>query len=316
MAKYFFLPKRVIERAPWIRTPAWILEAAVFQILFWLARVLPFALVSTLFARLIGGVARLNQKKRHVLRRNLAVVLPRATPAGRDRVMGRVFHATGLAAAELFLLDRLWRRRDRHLEFSVDPQAQSAIDRKDAIVFATAHVGAWQLCNLIAREGDLSISVLYAQEPNPWLHRFFLARRRAFGGRMVPSTGGARAFIRELAAGRSVGAAFDTSVDLGEMVPFFGVETPTSTLPAMLALRGHTLIPIRALRLPRCRYRIEVLAPLNPASPEAARKDQILDLTTQLNHLFEQWIREDPGQWVCMKRRWPKPPAGLQAADV
>jgi lauroyl/myristoyl acyltransferase len=31
-----------------------------------------------------------------------------------------------------------------------------------------------------------------------------------------------------------------------------------------------------------------------------------------LNRLFEQWIRERPEQWLCIKRAWPRtlePPA-------
>jgi lauroyl/myristoyl acyltransferase len=152
----------------------------------------------------------------------------------------------------------------------------------------------------------LTISVIYTPEPNPWLHGFFLSLRRAFGGPMVPSAGGARELLHELAAGRSVGAAFDTRVDQGEMVPFFGTPTPTSTLPALLAQRGYPLVPIRAVRLPNARFRIEVLAPLVPADPDLPRKERILDMTHRLNLIFEDWIREYPGEWICMKRRWFK----------
>ncbi|WP_417728903.1 lysophospholipid acyltransferase family protein [Roseovarius sp.] len=317
MAKYYLMPKGLVERIGWIQTPVWLLEASVFYLLLGFARIVPFRVAAVVFSRLLGKFGYYNEKKRRVVRRNVSFVLPDASETAREDVVRQIFRSTGLAAAELFLLGRLWRRRARHLEFSIHPEAQAAFDRKEAIVFATAHVGAWQLCNLIGREYGLTISVIYTQEPNPWLHKFFLARRRAFGGPLVPSTGGARELMRELAAGRSVGAAFDTRIDQGEMVPLFGVPTPTSTLPAMLAQRGYTLVPIRAVRLPNCRYRIEVLAPLSPSAPDAPRTERILDLTRQLNALFESWIREYPGEWVCMKRRWPKPdPAAAKAPDV
>jgi lauroyl/myristoyl acyltransferase len=316
MPKYYLLPKRLIDRAPWVQTPVWVLEASFFYVLLGLARLLPFPVVAFVFSRVLGVLGYHNEKKRRVVRRNVAIVLPQATKAERERVVKRIFRSTGLAAAELFLLGRLWRRRERYLEFSVHPEAQAAFERREAMVFATAHTGAWQLCSLIFREYGLSISIIYAKEPNPWLHRFFLGLRRAFGARLVPSTGGAREFIRELAAGHSVAAAFDTRLDQGEMIPFFGIPTPTNTMPALLALRGYKLIPIRALRLPGHRYRVEVLAPLTPADPQAGRHAQIADLTLQLNHLFEGWILEDPGQWLCMKRRWPKEkrPAGTRDA--
>lgn len=313
MPKYYLLPKRLVDRAPGIQTPVWLLEAGIFYLLLGVARLLPYPVARGLFARVLGFVGYRTGNKRSVVQRNLTFVMPDATEAQRAGVARRIFRATGSAAVELFLLGRLWRHRARYLEFDLHPEAQAAILRKEAIVFATAHVGAWQLSPLIGREYDLSISVLYAPESNPWLNRFFLGRRRAFGGPVVPSTGGARDFMRELSAGRSVGAAFDTRIDQGERVPFFGIPTETSTMPALLSLRGHKLIPTRVRRLPGCRYRIEVMAPLIPADPDAPRKAQVLDLTEQLNRVYEGWISEDPGEWLCMKRRWPKAPRAAQA---
>ncbi|MET4129307.1 lysophospholipid acyltransferase family protein [Roseovarius sp. MBR-6] len=315
MAKYYLLPKSLMDRLPGLQTPVWLLEAGVFHLLYGLARLMPVDAAGRVFGWLLGTLGKYNPNKQRPVRRNLAVVMPEADEATRERVMREIFRSTGLAAVELFLLDRIWRGRDRYLEFSVHPEAEALIRRKAPIVFATAHTGAWQLTSLIGRKHDLSIAVLYAPDSNPWMDRFFLARRRHFGGPLVPSAGGARDTLRELAAGRSVGAAFDTRIDEGEPVPFFGVPAMTNTLPAMLALRGYPLIPIRAVRLPGARYRIEVMAPLAPADTDAPRKDQVLELTARLNAVFEGWIREDPGQWLCMKRRWPKP-RPPRAADV
>lgn len=307
MAKYYLLPKHLMDRLPAAQTPVWLLEAGVFHLLYGLARLMPVPLATRVFAAGLGFLGRRNPNKLRPVRRNLAVMMPEASEAAREAVAHEIFRSTGYAAVELFLLDRIWRGRDRYLEFSLHPEAEAAIRRKQPIVFATAHVGAWQVTNLIGRAYELSISVLYAPDRNPWMDRFFRARRRHFGGPLVPSAGGARDVMRELSAGRSVGAAFDTRIDEGEPVPFFGVPALTNTLPALLSLRGYPLIPIRAVRLPGTRYRIEVMAPLAPADPDAPRKAQMMDITTRLNAVFEDWIREDPGQWLCMKRRWPKP---------
>jgi lauroyl/myristoyl acyltransferase len=316
MAKYYILPKTLIDRAPWVETPVWLFEAGVFYLWLGVVRVMPFAVARDVFARLMGFAGYRNRNKRQVVLRNLQAVLPRATEAERATVARDIFRATGQAAVELFLLGRIWKRRTRYLAFDLHPEAQAAIDRKEPIVFATAHAGAWQLTPMIGREYGISISVLYAPDGNPWLNRFFLGRRRAFVGPLVPTFGGGRELIRELAAGRSVGAAFDTRIDQGEMVPFFGIPAPTNTLPAMLALRGYKVMPTRAVRLPGCRYQIEVLAPIGATDPGAPRQEQVFDLTRQLNEVFEGWIREDPGQWICMKRRWPKDAVPAQVADA
>ena len=306
MAKFFLAPKGLIARFAWMRTPAWMIEAGVFYVALGVARILPYKRATALFARILGWLGYRNAQKRRTVDRNLTHVLPEADAAERDLVMREIFRSTGHAAAELFLMERLWQDRARRIEYSVHPEAAKIIARKEPVVFATAHVGAWQLCNLFGREWALEIPVIYTPEPNPLMHRFFLNRRRAFGGPLVQSTGGAREFLKQLASGRSVGAAFDTRIDQGEMVPFFGTPTPTSTLPAMLALRGYPLLPIRTVRLPHARFRIEVLAPLRAADPDLPRTERILDLTQRLNLIFEGWIREYPGEWICLKRRWAK----------
>jgi len=306
MAKYYLLPKKLVDRHPRLQTPGWLFEAGLFYAMLGLARLMPFPMARATFSRIVGFVGYHTGNKRRVVMRNLQVVMPEASGDERAEVARRIFRSAGSAAAELFLLERLWQRRARYLEFDLHPEARVAIDRKEPIIFASAHVGGWQLGPLLCREYGFPASVLYAPERNPWLDRFFIGRRRAFGAKLVPSTGGARDFMRELSAGRTVGAAFDTRVDQGEKVPFFGIPTETTTMPALLALRGYKLMPIRTTRLPGCRYRIELMAPIAPRDMAAPRKAQVLDLTAQLNDLFEAWIREDPGQWICMKRRWPK----------
>jgi KDO2-lipid IV(A) lauroyltransferase len=35
-------------------------------------------------------------------------------------------------------------------------------------------------------------------------------------------------------------------------------------------------------------------------------KEQAVAMTEIVHHHFEDWIREYPQEWVCLKRRWPK----------
>jgi KDO2-lipid IV(A) lauroyltransferase len=101
--------------------------------------------------------------------------------------------------------------------------------------------------------------------------------------------------------------AMDTRLDSGKMVPFFGREALTSTAAAGLALRtGAALVVARAERLPKGRYRITMYEPLTSPNPDAPQKEQVLALTAEINRYFEEWIREYPEQWICLKRRWPK----------
>ena len=132
-------------------------------------------------------------------------------------------------------------------------------------------------------------------------------RREALGCRLVSLEEGARPLIRELGEGRSVGLVVDTRDDDGVPMPFFGLDKLTTLAPARLALRfGCDLIPARVERLGDARFRLTVYEPIRPDPALGSDKDKAMQMMRDLNRLFEQWIRERPEQWLCIKRAWPK----------
>lgn len=113
--------------------------------------------------------------------------------------------------------------------------------------------------------------------------------------------------MRELDKNHCVALTLDTRLDEGEPIPFFGEDAWTNTVAARLALRYDCdLVPLLAERLPEGGYRVNVLPPIEARDAQADVAEQSRDMVTQVNQLFEQWIRERPGEWFCMKRRWPK----------
>jgi KDO2-lipid IV(A) lauroyltransferase len=168
-------------------------------------------------------------------------------------------------------------------------------------------VGPWQITNLIAGYCDLTLSTVYAPESNPLMKELLADLRRSFGAQLIPSEAGVRPLVKELTAGHCIGLAMDTRLDTGKPIPFFGRDAMTNTSAAGLALRtGAALIPIRAERLPRGRFRVTVYNPLTWRNPDLSAKDQAIELTSRINKYFEEWIRETPQEWICLKRRWPK----------
>ena len=125
--------------------------------------------------------------------------------------------------------------------------------------------------------------------------------------------------LRELTDGRSVALVVDTRDDDGAPIPFFGHDKLTTLAPARLALRfGCELIPVRIERLDAARFRLTVYEPVRPDPALASDKDRAVQMMRDLNRLFEQWIRERPEQWLCIKRAWPKAlqPSASRAAAV
>ncbi len=134
-----------------------------------------------------------------------------------------------------------------------------------------------------------------------------LKLRDAFGVKLIPSDAGVRPLLKELNEGHCIGLAMDTRLDTGHLIPFFGREALTNTTAARLALRTNSaLLPIRAERMGKVHFRITVYDPVTSGTPDAPDEEQAIAMTGRVNQHFETWIRDNPEQWICLKRRWPK----------
>jgi KDO2-lipid IV(A) lauroyltransferase len=113
--------------------------------------------------------------------------------------------------------------------------------------------------------------------------------------------------MRAIKNGSSAGLVMDRRVDEGKPVPFFGRDKMSTMLPAKLALKFDIdMVPVQVKRLRGAEFKLIYYPPIKPADPSADENVQALDMITQLHQLFEQWIREDPQDWFCPKRMWPK----------
>lgn len=306
MPQYYLLPKSLVKRWPALRDAAWWLEGRFFGAVLGLAGRLSPETAGRLLARLFGWLGPHTAKAAKV-EANLRFVCPEAGARERRAMVKQVFRNLGLAVAELLSAPKLLAERGTRFEFEVAPESAVLLAARRPALWVTAHLGAWNLNNAVVPEYGLEASYLYAREANPHLHELFYRLRKIPGIHLYPSSGGLLRLQRELKAGHSVGLLIDTRLDEGEPIPLFGVPAPTNTLAARLALRtGVPLLTLWTERLPGHRYRIHIEAPV--AIPETAADDaeRAIAMTAELNRRFETWIRRDPTQWMCLKRRWPK----------
>ncbi|MES1940362.1 Lipid A biosynthesis acyltransferase [Salinisphaera sp. T5B8] len=299
MARSYFLPRY------WPKRLIWWVEYAFIATLINTLRCLPLRVSARVAGGLFAFVGPFSARAAKV-RKNFMVVAPQASSAELDRLMRASFRHLGVAVAELVSLARIWRDRDKRIEFTLAPGAVTPSPERRT-VFVTAHLSAWQLTPLVGPYYGVTVPVIYAPEDNPYVDRKFASLRRAFGGPLVSRDGGIKALMRALDKGQSIGLTADTRMDAGDMLPFFGEDAPTNTAPARLALRYECdMVPVRAERLPGARYRITVYPPIRPRDSDASRAAQARDMIVQLAGHFERWISATPGQWLCLKRRWPK----------
>lgn len=306
MPRLYFLPTRLLRTAPRLAEFVQRLEGFLFSSLFRLFEILPLAPASFVAERVFRIWGPRAGKQRTRALRNLDVAFPQMRREEREQICRSIFGFLGRSIAELAHAKHIWKHRSRHLEFVADPSIQALTKKGTPAVIVTAHVGPWQLASFLAAHYDLPLTIIYAPESNVRIRERIRRYREDLPVSLLPRDSSMRHLLRELGQGHLVGIAADTRLDSGPLLPFFGVATPSNTAAARLALaRSCELVPVRAERLSRTRFRISLLAPIKPQT-EGSTSDQAIDMTAQLLTLFESWIRETPHQWLCLARRWPK----------
>lgn len=300
----YLLPNRWVKKFPVLRKIVWPLEAILLRLLLWAMRSMsvPHAYnVAVRFCQFIEPLAPFTTK----FSNNLRVAFPEKTTQEIEQ-LARVGCANiGKAVADLVLAKRIWDEREQRIEFNPHDGVDELLNSGGPVVFVTAHVGAWQLTSFVAAQYQLPMTSVYAPETNPFLHQLVNRLRAALPCRFILKKGCMRALMTTLKQGGTVGFVPDLRLDGGERIPFFGIDAPSNTTAARMALHhGCALLPIRAERLPGCRFKLTIFPPIQADDPNAPIAMQAKQMTQKQLALFETWIRETPDQWLCVGPRW------------
>lgn len=241
------------------------------------------------------------------MRRNLALAFPDKNRREIELLTRDACGNLGCAVADLASAERIWAERNQRIEFVMEDGVDLREYRGRPAVLVTGHIGAWQIAGYIAAEYALRITTVYAPEKNPYLSDWALKLRSTLPCNFISRDGCMRGLMKELKQGSIVGLTSDTRLDGGDMVPFFGIPTPTNTTAARLAIHHKCeLFPVRAERLPGMRFRITIYRAIRADNTAASVSEQARKMTQKLFEHFEAWIRETPDQWMCFGRRWPQ----------
>jgi Kdo2-lipid IVA lauroyltransferase/acyltransferase len=298
---------KAVKRLPLLQHVLWAVEAAVIGIPLGILRMLSPEHASALGRRIFRTIGPRLDKTR-IFRRNLTLAFPEKSAGEIEVLIREIWGNVGAVLAEYpHLRTYAETGRIERLEIAINSESPVFGHSGKPAVFVSAHLANWEIPLASAIRLGIPVSVLYTPLQNPWLDRMLYRARARMGVRMLPRDGGIRTLVRELGSGRSIGLLVDQRVDSGEPVPFFGLDMNTSITPARLALRYHCdLIPIRVQRLGEARFRVSFEPPIAASAGITDDHRKILDMTRQLNALFEAWIREQPQEWLCSKRRWPR----------
>ena len=283
------------------------LQALLIGSLYYSVRALPLAVGTAITSLMFRKIGRRMPVAR-VAEQNVRRVFPELDDAEVEALLDKIWGDLGQGAAEFSHLDRFTvNERGSRVELvGAEHLATMQESSKAGIVFS-AHMGNWELGARVVGQTGLPLGQIYRGADNPFIDRLFKNARSSENTTLIPKgREGAAKMLRLMRDGLHFGAMMDQKLNEGVPIPFFGHDAMTATAPVEIALRtGGAIVPVRCIRYPGSRFRIEISPPLEIERTDDRKADAIKVLG-QINGIIEDWIREYPEQWFWLHRRWPK----------
>jgi KDO2-lipid IV(A) lauroyltransferase len=293
-------------RSPLIQDGLWRLEAAGFDIFSLLARLFPMEAWSAAFgalARVVGPLTRAHR----TARRGLRLAMPDLTEREVRAILAAQWENFGRYIGEFPITDRL-------------TPASGRVDMTDAwrlreiarsgrpVVLISGHLSNLEIMAAAIVEAGISCEVTYRAANNPYVDERIRRGRFRYGVRLFAPKGaeGARDLLTALKEGRSVAMLNDQRYDAGVAGPFFGRVVMTNPAAVRLALRYGTIIqPMSIQRVGGVRFRVIAHEPIEVMKTGDKTADVAAGVAA-INAFIEARVRERPGEWWWLHKRWPR----------
>ena len=260
------------------------------------------------------AVYLLHVRLRRVGMRNLALAFPEKSIRERKRILRAEFTSLGRQLAEVCQFPKYTSENvGEVVVYDGLENYERAYARGKGVLFLTAHFGGWEVSAFAHSLHGHWLHVVMRPMDNPYLDRMIQGYRTMHGNKTVAKDDFVRGLLGAMKAGEVVGILMDTNMTppQGVFVDFFGIPACTASGLARIALRTDAAVvpgfTIWDEALGKYRLRFDPLLELVRTGDLEA---DIVANTQNFTQVIEKYVREYPGQWLWVHRRWKTRPEG------
>jgi len=247
---------------------------------------------------------------------NLRLAFPEKSEEERAALLRECFDSLG---RELGLFSQMRTRSREQLKQLIEAEGwenleKARAERGDRLIYYTGHLGAWEMTSFGISLLGYPFTFLVRRLDNPKIEELVDQVRRKFGNRTIDKLSAARSMLKLLRSGdHALGLLPDlnTLEDEAIFVDFFGVPAATTFVIAKLAVRTNTpLVPFFApWSEEKGKYLLIAEPPIFPECTGDEEAD-VRRVTIEITRRVENQIRNFPGQWLWIHKRWKTRPPG------
>lgn len=247
--------------------------------------------------------------------RNVRIAFRPGSPLGAERPKRHLWRWSRHIAhvvTDFCLMRRLDRDNLEHyVDMSEYPPIAELYAEGKGVIFATGHVGAWDVAGVGAGLKGLPLTSVFRPSPIPALNRLIERLRTRTGQRVVARKRVMYTLKKVLSEGGAIGLLCDGGGKHSAVTaPFLGTVAKTVATPAVLHLSsGAPIVVVTVIRTGCMRFKLRVHDIIRE-TPSGDRDDDLRRIMTRVNDGLTEAVREAPEQWFWQGRRFRHRPAG------
>jgi KDO2-lipid IV(A) lauroyltransferase len=266
-----------------------------------------------------GGFIGYCLDRRHLLigMKNLAIAFPEMGEAERRRILRASYINLGRGGAEVIRLGGFFHRRlKRRVTYENFGHwvKVAARNRDSGIIILSAHFGNFELFAPAHAMHGFQINLVHHTQRFLAGDALITYIRERAGVEIIRKHAAARAVLKALRRGETVGIPFDQNAKRSEaiFVPFFGELAATASgLARLVRISRAPVVPAFIVREPNQRtHRIEIQDEVPIQCGDDSEAD-IAENTRRFVKVIEEVVRRYPEQFLWTHRRYRTRPRGM-----
>lgn len=192
---------------------------------------------------------------------------------------------------------------------------QLLLKRDQGLILLTGHYGNWEILGYVLATLGFETTSIARPLDNPYVNDWLLGVRERRGQRIIAKKGATDEVTDVLARHGAVGFIADQNAGpKGIFVDFFGRKASTYKSIGLLAMEYEVPVIVGYARRIDHRFRFAV-GTTDIIYPEdwKSQPDPLRYITQRYSSAIEAFVRDAPGQYLWVHRRWKTRPKGEQA---
>ncbi len=244
--------------------------------------------------------------RRKVVLENLKIAYPELPESERLKIARAAMFNIGRTIVDVMLLPFISKKwSEKHMEIRGYEHYEAAKAQGKGVIFLSLHLGNGDMAVCAMSLIGMPVHVITKTFKSEWLNELWFSARTKHGAKYISDRKSSFEILRVLRQKEIVVFVLDQYMGppLGVKTKFFGKETGTAMGLALFHERADCPV------LPVYSYyedgkAICQIDPPVPLESKGSRDETILHMTQIYCDHIEKLVRQRPGQWMWVHRRW------------